>query len=113
MMGVTVLQEAEAELWEAVAYYEDRAPGLGLDFVTETERSIQAVAEQPERWPIRSDGTRRYLVHRFPYLVVYAYESDHVWVLAIAHCKRRPAYWRHRTRPRPTVRSPVGTGDGQ
>lgn len=72
MTDVTILHEAEVELWEAVAYYEERAPGLGLDFETEIERSVQAIAEHPERWPLREDGTRRYLTHRFPYLVVYA-----------------------------------------
>jgi toxin ParE1/3/4 len=93
MTDVTILHEAEVELWEAVAYYEEKHPGLGLDFETEIERSLGAIAEHPERWPQRADGTRRYLAHRFPYLVIYAYEDDHVWVLAIAHCKRHPGYW--------------------
>jgi plasmid stabilization system protein ParE len=98
MTDVTILREAEVELWEAVAYYEERSPGLGLDFEAEIERSLETIAEHPGRWPLRADGTRRYLAHRFPYLVVYAYEHEHVWVLAIAHCKRRPAYWRSRIR---------------
>lgn len=98
MMDVTILHEAEVELWEAVAYYEDRAAGLGLDFASEIERSVQTIAENPERWPLRADGTHRYLAHRFPYLVVYACQSDRIWILAVAHCKRRPAYWRHRIR---------------
>ncbi len=98
MTDVTILHEAEVELWEAVAYYEDRAMGLGLDFETAIERSMQSIAEHPERWPLRADGTRRYLVQRFPYLVVYAYVKHHVWILAVAHCKRRPAYWQDRIR---------------
>ena len=65
MTDVTILHEAEVELWEAVAYYEDRATGLGLDFEAEFERSVQAIAEHPERWPRREDGTHRYLTHRF------------------------------------------------
>ena len=96
MTDVTILHEAEVELWEAVAYYEERATGLGLDFETEIERSVQVIAEHPERWPLRKDGTRRYLTHRFPYFVVYAYEIRCVWILAIAHCKRRPSYWQSR-----------------
>lgn len=96
MTGITILHEAEVELWKAVAYYEEKSAGLGFDFETEIERSLETITEHPERWPLRSDGTRRYIAHCFPYLVVYAYEHDHIWVLAIAHCKRRPMYWRSR-----------------
>jgi len=96
MTDVTVLREAEAELWEAIAYYEDRAHGLGLDFEAEIERSVQTVCEFPERWPLRPDGTRRYLANRFPFLVVYTCENDHVWILAFARCKRQPGYWKER-----------------
>ncbi len=71
MIEAIILHEAEVELWKAVAYYEDKAAGLGLDFETEIERSVQTIAESPERWPLREDGTRRYLTHRFPFRVVY------------------------------------------
>ncbi len=49
MIQATILHEAEVELWEAVAYYEEQAAGLGLDFEAEIERSVQAVCETPER----------------------------------------------------------------
>ena len=107
MTPVTILHEAEAELWEAVAYYESRCPGLGLDFAAEIEASINAARRFPERWPVREDGTRRCLAHRFPYLIVYVHLNDHVWVIAIAHCKRRSGYWRERlAQPEP----PPGSG---
>ncbi|HVM62588.1 MAG TPA: type II toxin-antitoxin system RelE/ParE family toxin [Verrucomicrobiae bacterium] len=93
MTPVTILREAEAEIKEAVEFYEDKRPGLGLDFSREVEASIQSVRHFPKRWPIRNDGTRRYLLHRFPYIVVYLLLNDHIWIIALAHCKRRPGYW--------------------
>ncbi len=93
MTGTTILHEAEQELWEAVAYYESKAPGLGLDFQAEMAVSVQAIAETPDRWPLRRDGTHRRLAHRFPYLIVYVHLRDHIWIIAFAHCKRRPRYW--------------------
>ena len=54
MTATTILHEAELELWEAVAYYESRAPGLGLDFQAEIEASLQAIAEAPDRWSLRA-----------------------------------------------------------
>jgi toxin ParE1/3/4 len=93
MTPVSILREAEIELWEAVDYYECKAHGLGMDFHAEIERGLLVISEQPERWQLRVDGTRRYLVHRFPYLIVYTCTTATVWILAFAHCKRRPAYW--------------------
>ena len=96
MTPVTILREAEVELWEAVGYYEDKAAGLGLDFQAEVEKSVQSICEAPRRWPLREDDTRRCLTHRFPFLVVYTYLNDHIWVIAFAHCKRRPGFWKDR-----------------
>ncbi len=96
MTDLIVLHEAEVELWEAVAYYEEKAPGLGSDFAAEVERSMKTVAERPELWPLREDGTRRHLTHRFPYLIVYACRNNCVWIVAVAHCRRQPGYWSNR-----------------
>ena len=59
MIPVTILHEAEVELREAVAYYEEKSPGLGLDLEAEIEQSIRTIRDFPERWPLREDGTRR------------------------------------------------------
>jgi toxin ParE1/3/4 len=99
MTLITILDEAELELWDAVAYYEDKASGLGLDFEAEVEKALLVIGQSPERWPLRGDGTRRYLIHRFPFVVVYTYLNDHIWIIACAHCKRRPEYWSDRLRP--------------
>lgn len=92
----TILHEAEVELWEAVAYYEDKAPGLGLDFVVEVEHAIQVLQQSPKRWPLRNDGTRRCCMHRFPFVIVYTYVQEQLWVVACAHSKRKPGYWSDR-----------------
>lgn len=96
MIPVTVLHEAEVELWAAVEYYEGQSRGLGFVFEAEVERSLLAISEFPKRWPLREDGTRRYLLQRFPYLVVYAVLNNQIWVIALAHCKRQPACWKER-----------------
>lgn len=57
MTPVTILGEAEAELKDAVTYYEDKRPGLGFDFAREVEASVESVRRFPERWHLRSDGT--------------------------------------------------------
>ena len=96
MTPATILPEAAEELWVAAVYYDKRAEGLGRDFAAEMERSVQSIQEAPLRWPERADGTRRYLAQRFPFMVVYTYLEDRVWILAFAHCKRKPEYWSSR-----------------
>ena len=49
MISATILHEAEVELWEAVAHYEEQSAGLGLDFEAEIERTLQAICHFPER----------------------------------------------------------------
>jgi plasmid stabilization system protein ParE len=97
LIPVHILYEAEQELWKAVAYYEERCPGLGLDF----ERAVRSAVEQLQRFPEQCqphpDGTRRCLTRRFPYLIVYLLHEDALWVLAVAHCSRQPGYWIIRT----------------
>jgi len=49
-------------------------------------------------------GTRRHLARRFPYAVVFAERPDRLLIIAVAHCKRHPDYWRERL---PDFRSPL------
>ena len=88
--------EADEEFTEAVAYYERCEPGLGLDFTREIHTAIRNAVEYPTLWPEIEDEVRRCLVHRFPYGVLYSIEPDGLFILAIMHLHREPAYWKHR-----------------
>jgi hypothetical protein len=81
-----------------VQFYENRCAGLGLDFQKEIKTAIEIIQQSPGRWVARKDGTRRYLIHRFPYFVVYVVHKGHVWIVAFAHCKRKPGYWSGRAK---------------
>ncbi len=88
--------EAEAELLEAAAYYEDCEPGLGGDFLYEVYSAIQNILAYPQAWPVLEDEIRRCLTSRFPYGVLYSIEADAIYVLAIMHLHRHPDYWKGR-----------------
>ena len=62
----------------------------------ELDHAQKQVVAHPERWPIYFHGTRRYRIKRFPYLMVYYTQPERIVVLAIAHAKRRPGYWKSR-----------------
>ena len=88
--------EAEAELLEAIGYYEDRERDLGYDFSIEVFTAIQNIATYPSAWPVIEEGVRRCLVNRFPYGVVYSTEQQEVFILAVMHLRRHPDYWKSR-----------------
>ncbi|HNS23003.1 MAG TPA: hypothetical protein PKH24_21070 [Sedimentisphaerales bacterium] len=106
MTPVTILREAEVELWEAVGFYESKCRGLGLDFEKEIRTIVELIRQYPNRWPVREDGTHRCLTHRFPYFVVYIHRENKVWIIAFAHCRRRPGYWSERDKTREQGPSP-------
>jgi len=88
--------EAGAEFVEAIAYYEDKEPGLGLDFAFEVHSAIERVLAFPNAWPFVEDDVRRCLVRRFPYGMLYSVEEDGIYILAVMHLHRNPEYWKHR-----------------
>lgn len=100
-MAVRYVDEARVELEEAALWYEARRAGLGdryLAVVRATERLIEQV---PGSGAIiaasRARGSlRRARVHGFPYALIYMTRARTIWILAVAHMRRRPGFWRDR-----------------
>jgi plasmid stabilization system protein ParE len=87
---------AEAELNEAVAHYAAERPRLGIALLAEVERCVAALAEAPLAGSAVEGDVRWWLTRRFPYALLYRPYLDHIRILAVAHHKRRPIYWRAR-----------------
>ena len=88
--------EADQELNLTVEYYEERQPGLGLEFAEEVYSTIARIREFPDAWTRITSNARRCLVNRFPYGVIYRVESGVLHVVALANLHRRPGYWQSR-----------------
>jgi plasmid stabilization system protein ParE len=87
---------ALAELKSAVIWYLERNQAAAISFVTDIDHAIELVRTSPHRWPKGDDETRRFVLKRFPYALVYREKESTVQVLAIAHGHRRPGYWKGR-----------------
>jgi len=96
--------EAIAEARGAREWYAERSPLTAGAFMAELDLSIGQISGSPDRWATYLHGTRRYLLNRFPYFVVYRVAGDKLQVVALAHGKRRPGYWRHRMKTDDTLR---------
>jgi len=97
-MKAEFLPEAEEEFREAARYYESEAPGVGLLFVAEVRKGVTFITENPYAAAAVGTGLRRKVLNHFPYSLVYAVEAGFVVILAVAHQKRRPKYWRGRVK---------------
>ncbi len=98
-MNVRTAQPASDELAEAVRWCERQRPGLGGDLLDAVATSFSQIESSPELGsPVSPDGlTRRVLVSRFPYQIVYRLRAAEIVVVAVAHLKRRPRHWIDRT----------------
>lgn len=89
-------EEAEVEFNEAAAWYDKCQPGLGLDFAQEVYEAIGRIIQFPNAWTQVSKNTRRCLVKRYPFGVIYRINDDRLEIIAVADTRRRPDYWRTR-----------------
>jgi len=96
-----VLMEAREEAEAAAQRYENQQQGLGERFLEFLARALEHVEEQPQLFPLLETlktrrEVRRSILRRFPYMVVYEIRPQETLVLAVAHVRRRPNYWRRR-----------------
>ncbi|MGO9513150.1 MAG: type II toxin-antitoxin system RelE/ParE family toxin [Steroidobacteraceae bacterium] len=95
-MKVEFHPAADSELRAAAAYYQERVPGLGDEFLAEVERVCSRLSEQQSLGPRLDAEHRRLALRRFPFGLIYRLKSSKVQVVAVAHRRRRPGYWRRR-----------------
>ena len=96
MRLVTLHPDADAEITEAARYYESREPGLGSDLLGEVERAFDQILTTTEACQRIGRRVRRKSLWRFPYNLIYAVYPERIRIVAFAHQKRRPFYWRKR-----------------
>ena len=89
---------------EAVAgalWYRERSVRAAERFIAELERAIDLIVEAPNRWPEYLHGTRRCVLLKFPYSIIYRASEARITIFAFAHAKRRPGYWKDRLEGEP------------
>ncbi len=95
---VHLLLDAERELEDAFWWYERQRSGLGLEFLLAFDAVVESLRRLPEGHEIVALKTRKALLRRFPYLVLYAVEADRILITAVFHGRRDPVRWSDRVR---------------
>jgi hypothetical protein len=87
---------AEEEVLSEISFLELRVPGLGRRFYGEVQRAEKLIAEFPESGYELLPGIRKCRLRKFPFSLIYSPETPGIFILAVAHNKRRPEYWARR-----------------
>ncbi len=96
MADLSYHPEAKEEIRKEAAYYQRRRQGLGKEFLAELETVIAKILVNPLRCTRISGRFRCCLIRRFPFGIIYSVDDDQIFVVAVAHTKRKPGYWKHR-----------------
>ena len=100
---VEFLRQAAREVEEALEWYNERSTLAASEFLQEVDRALQLAAQRPQAWPAFESGTRRIVMQRYPFSIIFRVAAGTIQVVAVAHHKRKPSYWRYR-RSSPTRR---------
>ena len=95
-MTIKFLAVARSDLREAVQYYNVQRPGLGKELRDEVRAAVGRIRNYPEGWQRLSENTRRCLLARFPYGIIYRVGDKEIVIVAVAHLHREPDHWKDR-----------------
>jgi toxin ParE1/3/4 len=94
--AIEIAPGAEADIRDALLWYLERNALIAEAFRIEVFRLIDSLARNALSGAVDSQGDRRRVLKRFPYTVFYEMLGETVTILAVAHHRRRPDYWRNK-----------------
>ena len=89
--------DAESDVADAAAWYENQRKGLGAEFLDEILSTCEVISENPKLFPVVHRNTRRAVIKKFPFGIYYRTEDDFVSIIAVMHGSRDPKSWKNRT----------------
>lgn len=92
---VEFVSEAQEEYLAALTWYWERSPAAASRFEAEVDATVEMIQRAPTRWAAYM-GCKRLLLHHFPFAIIYQEFESVIRVLAVAHCHRKPGYWKDR-----------------
>jgi plasmid stabilization system protein ParE len=91
-------EAALAEAQAAYDWYGVRNPVAAESFIEELDHAIAQIGEFPDAGTPYVSGTRRCVMRRFPFTIIYRELGRAIEVVAVAHGRRKPGYWTERVK---------------
>lgn len=96
-LSIKLLDAAESEMADAIAWYEERETGLGTALREVIESTISAIQTNPLAYPVvKGSKVRRAVAKRFPYVIIYPNQEDYILIISIFHTSQNPLIWKGR-----------------
>jgi plasmid stabilization system protein ParE len=96
MLPVDYLPAARRDFDESFDWYAGQSAEAAIRFANAIDAALVAIASAPLRFVAVDDQHRECPVRRFPFRIVYRIIESRVIVVAVAHAKRRPEFWKDR-----------------
>lgn len=88
--------QASDEVAQAFDWYSEVDPDVADRFKIELDRAEQLVQRSPEAWGSYLHNTSGFRFRGFPFVMAYILRDQRIIVIAVAHTRRKPGYWRDR-----------------
>lgn len=88
---------AVREAHAAYLWYRSRSEAAAGGVGHELDAVIETLASNPRLGAPYLEGTRRILLRRYPFSIMFRKTPESTEVIAVAHTRRRPGYWLSRT----------------
>jgi plasmid stabilization system protein ParE len=92
-MQLVIRPEAQKELLDAQAWYEEISPGLGFEFARAVDAAIAKILRMPLAFPRIEDEFRHIIIRKFPYSIIYFKTETEIIVVSCFHHRRKPGTW--------------------
>jgi toxin ParE1/3/4 len=89
-------EDALAEAQSAYDWYATQDPTAAEAFIDELDHAMERIVTFPNLGGSYSSGTRRYVMKRFPFTLIYRERHRIIEIVAVAHARRKPGYWKKR-----------------
>jgi plasmid stabilization system protein ParE len=87
---------ATEELEISADWYAQRSLDAARGFAMEVDTALKKIESDPVRFPHIDQRHQVCGIGRYPFQIVFRHDGARIQVVAVAHAKRRPNYWRER-----------------
>lgn len=93
---IEFLNGARQDFDESFDWYAERNAEAAVGFAAALDEVIARIRDDSSRFATVGAGYRYCALKQYPFRVVFREESERVVIVAVAHAKRHPGYWKSR-----------------